>query len=68
MIRITVVVDISKGTIDGFRDVKQASKHLGMSEYKIKSILGSGGVHIAGTKMIGPLNLAKSNRGGNRNK
>lgn len=66
MKRITVILDISKGTINGFKDIKQAADHLGVSEYKVRGILDEGGVHIAGEKIIGSLKLEKSNRGGNR--
>lgn len=68
MNQITVVLDLKDGVINGFKDIKQVASHLGMSEYKIKGILSKGGVHIAGTKIIGPLTLKKSGRGGNRTK
>lgn len=60
-----VVFDTALGTLDGFKDIKQASSHLGISTGRLSSNLKAG-VHYAGTRIVGRLNLVKSNRGGNR--
>ena len=65
---IITITDISQGTMDGYKDISQAADHLGITVATLKGILHEGGVHIAGAKIIGTLNLVKSNRGGNRKK
>lgn len=65
---IITITDISKGTQDGYRDLSQVAEHLGIAITSLKALLAEGDVHIAGTKIVGTLNLVKSRRGGNRKK
>jgi len=62
-----VVLDTANGTLEGFKDMKQAAAYLDMSVGKLTSNLRIG-VHYAGTRIVGRLNLRKSNRGGDRTK
>ena len=62
-----VVFDTANGTLEGFKDVKQAAAYLGISKGRLMVNL-TAGVHYAGTRIVGRLNLRKSNRGGDRTK
>ena len=61
-----MIVDIANGSIDGYRDVRQAAEHMGYTAAKTRGILKDGGVRVVGTQMLGTLNLVKSKRGGKR--
>ena len=65
MKHVIVIFDLNAGTIDGYKDISQASGVLGMSSCRLLGLL-DGNIHYTGSKFVGQLNLHKSNRGGDR--